>query len=59
MRGRSSALGITSDVRGLCGRVARPLGDWTSLCFAPSVTTVDAADDDEVEDSLTVESVWG
>lgn len=36
--------------------MARPLGDWTSLCFATSVTTVDA-DDDEVEDSLTVESV--
>ena len=34
------------------------LGDGLSLCFVPSVTTVEV-DEEEVEDSLTVESACG
>jgi hypothetical protein len=45
-------------IGGLCGRVASPFGDCFSLCLPPSATTVDVEDED-VDDSRTVESVLG
>jgi hypothetical protein len=56
--GRGSLVEVESGsgIEGLCGRVVSRLGDCLSLTLVPSMITVDAADD-EVEDSLTVESV--
>jgi hypothetical protein len=49
-------LGTRSGIEGLCGSVASRLGGCISLGLAPSMTIVDP-DDDEVDDSRTVESV--
>ena len=56
MRGSLDEVETGSGMEGLCGRAVSRIDDCRSLGMVPSMTTVDA-DDDEVDDSLTVESV--
>lgn len=58
MRALSTGAESLFEMEGLCGRAVSPLKDCLFLDLPPSVTTVEV-DEEDVEDSRTVERVCG